>query len=98
MRMLTLQSEAELPSYVSHFTLQVRLYHYIDHLLVLVFFIGYVIFEIPSNIVIRKIGPANWLSFIALAWGGVSIGIGFCDSWIPLAVCRALLGILEAVC
>jgi MFS family permease len=64
---------------------------------VLVFFIGYVIFEIPSNIVIKKLGAANWLSFIAFAWGVVSIGIGFCNHWIVLAVCRALLGVLEAV-
>lgn len=64
---------------------------------VLVFFIGYVIFEIPSNMVLKKVGAANWLAGIAFVWGVVSMGIGFCNHWIVLAVCRALLGVFEAV-
>ncbi|KAF7188204.1 MFS transporter prlL, partial [Pseudocercospora fuligena] len=62
----------------------------------LVFFVGYVIFEIPSNIVIRRVGPAIWLSAIALAWGAVSLGIGFLQTWWELAILRAILGVLEA--
>ncbi|KEF55438.1 uncharacterized protein A1O9_08188 [Exophiala aquamarina CBS 119918] len=65
-------------------------------IVLLVFFIGYIIFEIPSNIVIHKIGAANWLAFIAFAWGLVSLGIGFLNNWIGLAICRAILGVLEA--
>ncbi|CAK4033631.1 related to tartrate transporter [Lecanosticta acicola] len=38
-------------------------------IVLLVFFVGYVIFEIPSNILIRKIGPAIWLGAIGVAWG-----------------------------
>jgi hypothetical protein len=34
-----------------------------------VFFPPYFFLELPSNIVLRKVGSANWLSFIALAWG-----------------------------
>ncbi|KAI0009201.1 MFS general substrate transporter [Xylariaceae sp. FL0662B] len=68
----------------------------------LVFFIGYMLFELPSNMVIGRLGPANWLAFIALAWGLVSIGIGFLpengngNGWVGLAVLRALLGVFEA--
>jgi MFS family permease len=62
-----------------------------------IFFIGYILFEIPSNILIRKIGPATWLSCIAFAWGALSIGIGFIKSWEALAIMRAFLGVLEAV-
>ncbi|OQU98288.1 hypothetical protein CLAIMM_04094 isoform 1 [Cladophialophora immunda] len=62
----------------------------------MVFFIGYVIFEIPSNMFIHHVGAANWLAFICFAWGLVSIGIGFLHSWAGLAACRAILGILEA--
>lgn len=65
-------------------------------IVLLVFFIGYIIFEIPSNIVIHKVGAANWLAFIAFAWGLVSLGIGFLHNWIGLAVCRAILGVFEA--
>ena len=37
----------------------------------LVFFIPYIFFEVPSNIVIRKIAPSTWLSFIMVCWGTV---------------------------
>lgn len=39
-----------------------------------VFFPPYALFELPSNIVLRKVGSARWLSSIALAWGIVMIG------------------------
>lgn len=39
-----------------------------------VFFPPYFVFELPSNIVLRKVGSANWLAFIAFAWGTVMIG------------------------
>lgn len=54
-------------------------------------------FEIPSNILIRRAGPATLLSAIALAWGAVSLGLGFINTWEQLAVLRAILGVLEAV-
>ncbi|KAL3481891.1 major facilitator superfamily domain-containing protein [Aspergillus californicus] len=62
----------------------------------MVFFIGYVIFEIPSNAFIHNLGAANWLAFLAVAWGLVSMGIGFLHSWQGFAVLRSLLGVLEA--
>jgi len=34
-----------------------------------VFFIPYILFEIPSNILIRKIAPSTWLSSIMVLWG-----------------------------
>ena len=60
------------------------------------FFPTYFLFELPSNIVLRKVGSANWLAFIALSWGAVMIGQGFVKSWQMLTVCRALLGFFEA--
>ncbi|KAM0432016.1 hypothetical protein ACHAQK_009932 [Fusarium lateritium] len=65
-------------------------------IVLMVFFIGYIIFEIPSNAFIHKLGAANWLSFLAFAWGLVSLGIGFLNNWAGLAVLRAILGIFEA--
>jgi len=60
------------------------------------FFPTYFLLELPSNIVLRKVGSANWLSFIALSWGAVMIGQGFVKSWISLTICRVLLGAFEA--
>lgn len=60
------------------------------------FFPTYCLFELPSNIVLRKVGSANWLAFIALSWGAVMIGQGFVTSWQQLTACRALLGFFEA--
>lgn len=62
----------------------------------LVFFIGYGLFELPSNYVIRRLGARWWLSFLITAWGVCVLGMGFVDHWSILAVLRALLGVFEA--
>ena len=62
----------------------------------LVFFITYFIFEIPSNIVLRKIGAANWLAFLCMSWGLVTFGAGFAKKWTDIVVCRLLLGLFAA--
>lgn len=62
----------------------------------LVFFIGYAVFELPSNFIIRKVGARLWLSFLIIVWGAIVLAMGFVHSWITLTVCRALLGIFEA--
>jgi len=60
------------------------------------FFPPYFFFELPSNILLRRVGSANWLSFIAFSWGVVMIGQGFVESYKTLALCRFLLGLFEA--
>lgn len=62
----------------------------------LVFFIGFISFEIPSSIVIQSVGVANWIAGITFAWGLVTLGIGLLSNWVGLAICRAVLGIFEA--
>lgn len=64
----------------------------------LVFFPCYAIFELPSNLVIRRIGARVWLSFLIVVWGLVVLIMGFVQSWELLAALRALLGIFEAGC
>lgn len=49
-----------------------------------------------QNLLLPKIGPANWLSFLGVSFGAILIGMGFTKSWITMTVCRALLGVLEA--
>lgn len=62
----------------------------------LVFFIGYCLFELPSNYIIRKIGARWWLSFLIIAWGLCVLGMGFVHDWKVLTVLRAFLGVFEA--
>ncbi|KAI5851530.1 major facilitator superfamily domain-containing protein [Morchella snyderi] len=62
----------------------------------LIFFIPYLLFELPSNIVLRRVGAAKWLGTIVMLWGGVMIGMGFVKDWRVLVVCRAILGLFEA--
>lgn len=62
----------------------------------LVFFIGYCIFELPSNFIIRRLGARWWLSFLITAWGCCVLGMGFIHDWKSLTILRAFLGIFEA--
>lgn len=57
---------------------------------------GYAIFEIPSNLIIRRVGARWWLSFLIIAWGACVLGMGFVHTWQLMTVLRALLGIFEA--
>lgn len=61
-----------------------------------VFFPPYVVFELPSNMALRKVGCRVWLSLITVLWGGVMLGMAFLTNWHQLLVCRVLLGVLEA--
>lgn len=65
-------------------------------ILTMIFFIPYVIFQFPANVVIRKLGPALWLPSLVVCWGGVTIGLGFTTHWTQALGCRAILGVLEA--
>lgn len=60
-----------------------------------VFFPTYVLAEIPSNILLKKLTPAVWLTTIMVAWGAIVIGMGFVTNFSSLVACRALLGLAE---
>lgn len=64
--------------------------------LVMMFFIPYILFELPANLAMRFIGPAKWLGAIGFAWGAVTIGMGFVHSWDALLACRVFFGAFEA--
>ncbi|KAL2865433.1 major facilitator superfamily domain-containing protein [Aspergillus lucknowensis] len=61
-----------------------------------VFFIPYILFEVPSNVLLKRMRPSTWLSGIMVAWGVVTIGQGVTGSFAGLVVCRVLIGALEA--
>ncbi|KEF55598.1 uncharacterized protein A1O9_08348 [Exophiala aquamarina CBS 119918] len=64
--------------------------------IILIFYVGYIAMELPSNMLLRKFGAATWLSFLGVAWGLVVLGFGFSKNWQTVAVLRVMLGILEA--
>jgi MFS transporter, ACS family, tartrate transporter len=61
-----------------------------------VFFWGYLIFEIPSNLLLHKLGARIWIARILVSWGIVAILTGFVRSATHLYVLRFLLGVAEA--
>ncbi|KAK5144408.1 hypothetical protein LTR04_001570 [Oleoguttula sp. CCFEE 6159] len=68
----------------------------LNSIITLVFFISYILFQPPSTVLCKKIGPRIYLSAITLLWGLCMIGMGFSGSWSTLAGLRVLLGVLEA--
>jgi MFS transporter, ACS family, tartrate transporter len=65
-------------------------------LLVGVFFFGYFIFEVPSNLLLHKIGARVWIARILISWGIMAMLTGFVYSAQQLYVVRFLLGVAEA--
>ncbi|KAH6713467.1 high-affinity nicotinic acid transporter [Leptodontidium sp. MPI-SDFR-AT-0119] len=60
-----------------------------------VFFPTYIIAEIPSNMMMKRLTPSIWLSFIMIAWSAIVIGMGFVHNFAGLLACRVLLGLAE---
>jgi MFS family permease len=60
------------------------------------FFIAYLVFEIPSTLAVHKYGARFWMARIMLTWGIVTILQGFFHSVLAFQILRSLLGIAEA--
>jgi ACS family tartrate transporter-like MFS transporter len=65
-------------------------------LLVGIFFFGYFIFEVSSNLLLHKIGARIWIARILITWGIVAMLTGFVHNVHQLYVVRFLLGLAEA--
>lgn len=61
-----------------------------------IFFLGYVLFEIPSNLILERVGARYWISRILLSWGVVATLMAFMSSGTEFNVLRLLLGVTEA--
>jgi MFS transporter, ACS family, tartrate transporter len=61
-----------------------------------IFFLGYFIFEIPSNLLLHRIGARVWIARILVTWGIVAVLTGFARSVLHIYGLRFLLGIAEA--
>jgi MFS family permease len=64
--------------------------------ILLVFFISYVLFEIPSNLIIARVRPSHYLCGITVLFGAVAACMAATNNWGQLAAVRFALGIAEA--
>ena len=61
-----------------------------------IFYLGYIIFEVPSNLLLHRFGARKWIARIMISWGLVSCCTMFVtDQWTFYAL-RILLGVAEA--
>ena len=60
-----------------------------------IFFLGYCLFEVPSNILLEKFGARRWIARIMMTWGAVSAAMAFVTSVEGLSIVRFLLGVAE---
>ena len=60
------------------------------------FFLGYALFEIPSNLMAVRFGPRKWIARIMITWGLLSAGMMFIQTPMQFYVLRFLLGVAEA--
>ena len=61
-----------------------------------VFFIGYIVLEVPSNMALHRFGARRWLARIMVTWGVVSLLFTWVQSTEQLYTLRFLLGVAEA--
>src|SRR6476620_681226 len=61
-----------------------------------IFFIGYFIFEVPSNVMMGRYGPRIWIARILISWGVIAVASAFVQSAMQLYIARFMLGVAEA--
>ncbi|KAK8062334.1 Major facilitator superfamily domain- general substrate transporter [Apiospora hydei] len=67
-----------------------------DYIMQIRFLVAYGVFEVPSNILLKKLRPSRWIAFLMFAWGALTIGLGGVHSYAAVTVVRFLLGVFEA--
>jgi ACS family tartrate transporter-like MFS transporter len=61
-----------------------------------VFFLGYALFEIPSNVLLERVGARRWIARIAITWGITAAAMALVQGPLSLYALRFMLGIAEA--
>ncbi|KAG0226733.1 hypothetical protein BGW42_003457, partial [Actinomortierella wolfii] len=61
-----------------------------------IFFIGYILFEVPSNLMLKIFGPKWWITIVIVTWGAVMTAMAACKNYKHLYVSRFFLGLAEA--
>jgi MFS family permease len=62
-----------------------------------IFFVPYILFEIPSNILLKYLSPRVWLSICCIGFGVVTVCQGFVQNYSGLLATRFFLGVFECV-
>ncbi|HEX3733261.1 MAG TPA: MFS transporter [Mycobacteriales bacterium] len=61
-----------------------------------VFFLGYLLLEVPSNLALARFGARRWIARIMVSWGVIATAMAFVPNGTTLIVLRFLLGVAEA--
>jgi len=61
-----------------------------------VFFLGYCLFEVPSNLILHRVGARRWIARIMVSWGAISVAMMFVRTTPTFYILRFLLGAAEA--
>ena len=61
-----------------------------------IFFIGYLLLEVPSNLMLHKVGARRWIARIMVSWGIVASAMAFVPNGLTMYALRFVLGIAEA--
>lgn len=61
-----------------------------------IFFLGYILFEVPSNLILHKVGPRIWIARIMVTWGIVCCAMAALQGPNSFYLLRFLLGLAEA--
>lgn len=61
-----------------------------------IFFIGYILFQVPSNMILYRVGARVWIARVVIAWGLVAAGSAFVVGPYSFYAMRLLLGVAEA--
>lgn len=62
-----------------------------------IFFLGYLLFEVPSNLLLARVGARKWIARILLMWGPVAASLSFVETPLQFYVLRFLLGVFVPV-
>ena len=60
------------------------------------FFVGYFLFEVPSNVILERVGARRWFARIMISWGAVTIALAWTQNATMFYILRFLLGACEA--
>jgi ACS family tartrate transporter-like MFS transporter len=61
-----------------------------------VFFLSYALFEVPSNLILARVGARRWIARIMITWGMIASGMMFVRTPLSFYLLRFLLGVAEA--
>ncbi|KAK0226071.1 putative MFS transporter [Armillaria fumosa] len=61
-----------------------------------IFYLAYAFFEVPSNILLKRLRPSRWIATLMFIWGAITVGLGGVTNYATLTTVRFLLGAFEA--